>query len=92
MNAKEVVFSSADSAHPAHFLVLSAPAHQFYPTTRIQIGETEIIDLGSPATSNVRTIHKYIHPDGVKSCQLCRGMTTVQKNSVWNSMPCHMPF
>jgi len=89
MSAKEVVFSSADSAHPAHFYVLSAPAHQFYPTIKIQTGETEVVDLGSPAASNVRTLRKYIHPDGVKSCQLCMGMTTVQQNSVWNSMPCH---
>jgi 4-deoxy-L-threo-5-hexosulose-uronate ketol-isomerase len=89
MSAKEVVFSSADSAHPAHFYVLSAPAHQFYPTTKFQIGDTEVVDLGSPAASNVRTLRKYIHPDGVKSCQLCMGMTTVQQNSVWNSMPCH---
>ena len=89
MSAKEVFFSSGDSAHPAHFYVLSAPAHKFYPTTKIQTGETEGVDLGSPAASNVRTLRKYIHPDGVKSCQLCMGMTTVQQNSVWNSMPCH---
>ena len=56
---------------------------------QIQTGETEGVDLGSPAASNVRTLRKYIHPDGVKSCQLCMGMTTVQQNSVWNSMPCH---
>jgi len=89
MGAKEVVFSSADSGNPAHFYVLSAPAHRSYPTRTIQIGQTERVDLGTPAESNVRTLHKYIHPDGVKSCQLCMGMTKLEENSVWNSMPCH---
>jgi 4-deoxy-L-threo-5-hexosulose-uronate ketol-isomerase len=89
MGAKEVVFSSADNGKPAHFYVLSGPAHRSYPTRKIEIGQTERVDLGTPAKSNVRTLHKYIHPDGVKSCQLCMGMTNLEPNSVWNSMPCH---
>ena len=86
---KDVVFSSADNAQPAHFYVLSAPAHKQYPTAKIEIGQTEQVELGRPEEANVRTLRKYIHPDGAKSCQLCMGMTTVQQNSVWNSMPCH---
>jgi len=87
--AKDVVFSSADTAHPAHFYVLSAPAHQAYPTAKIEIGQTERVELGAPEAANVRTLHKYIHPDGVQSCQLCMGMTKIAPHSVWNSMPCH---
>jgi len=86
---KDVVFSSADSAHPAHFYVLSAPAHQAYPTAKIEIGQTERVELGVPDEANVRTLHKYIHPDGAQSCQLCMGMTKIAPHSVWNSMPCH---
>lgn len=89
MGAKEVVFSSNDNDNPAHFYALSGPANRSYPTRTIQIGQTERVDLGAPAESNVRTIHKFIHPDGVKSCQLCMGMTNLEQNSVWNSMPCH---
>ena len=89
MSAKEVVFSSADNAHPAHFYVLSAPAHQEYPTAKIEIGQAEKVELGAPAEANVRTLHKYIHPDGAQSCQLCMGMTKIAPHSVWNSMPCH---
>lgn len=86
---KDVVFSSADTAHPAHFYVLSAPAHKEYPTAKIEIGQTERVELGVPEEANVRTLHKYIHPDGAQSCQLCMGMTKIAPHSVWNSMPCH---
>ncbi|CAB1055443.1 4-deoxy-L-threo-5-hexosulose-uronate ketol-isomerase (EC [Olavius sp. associated proteobacterium Delta 1] len=86
---KDVVFSSADKARPAHFYVLSAPAHQHYPTVKIEIGQTETVELGVPEEANVRTLHKYIHPDGAQSCQLCMGMTKIAPHSVWNSMPCH---
>jgi len=86
---KDVVFSSADNAQPAHFYVLSAPAHKQYPTAKIEIGQTEKVELGVPEEANVRTLHKYIHPDGAQSCQLCMGMTKIAPHSVWNSMPCH---
>ena len=86
---KEVVFSSADNAQPAHFYVLSAPAHKQYSTEKIEIGQTEKVELGMPEDANVRTLHKYIHPDGAQSCQLCMGMTKIAPHSVWNSMPCH---
>ena len=89
MGANEVVFSSNDNDNPAHFYTLSGPAHRSYPTRTIEIGQTERVDLGTPAESNVRTLHKYIHPDGIKSCQLSMGMTNLEQNSVWNSMPCH---
>ena len=89
VGAKDVVFSSADSADPAHFYLLSAPAHRNFPTAKIEIAQSEQVELGAPAQANVRKLHKYIHPDGVKSCQLCMGMTRVAPNSVWNSMPCH---
>ncbi len=86
---KDVVFSSADNSHPAHFYVLSAPAHKQYPTAKVDIGQTEKVELGVPEEANVRTLHKYIHPDGAQSCQLCMGMTKIAPHSVWNSMPCH---
>ena len=86
---KDVVFTNADKSQPAHFYVLSAPAHREYPTARIEIGQTEKVELGVPDEANVRTLHKYIHPDGAHSCQLCMGMTKIAPHSVWNSMPCH---
>jgi 4-deoxy-L-threo-5-hexosulose-uronate ketol-isomerase len=89
MGAKEVIFSSADPKKPAKFYFNSTPAHHTYPTTRIELSQTEASHLGSISDSNERTIHKYIHPNGVKSCQLVMGMTILEPNNVWNSMPCH---
>ena len=89
LGSKEVVFSSNDGSNPSHFYILSAPAHQTYQSQKVEINAIEPIHLGTPGESNVRTLYKYIHPEGVKSCQLCMGMTIVESNSVWNSMPCH---
>jgi 4-deoxy-L-threo-5-hexosulose-uronate ketol-isomerase len=89
MGAKNVVMESADPKKPAKLYALSAPAHHAYPTTHITLASVAPLRLGSPGESNVRTIYKYIQPGGVKSCQLVMGMTLLEANSVWNSMPCH---
>ena len=89
MGKKEILFASADSRKPSHFYFNSGPAHKSHPTQKIEMAKTETTQLGSPAEANVRTIHKYIHPGGVQSCQLVMGMTVLSPNSIWNSMPCH---
>jgi 4-deoxy-L-threo-5-hexosulose-uronate ketol-isomerase len=89
MGAKEIGFMSADPDNPARFYFNSAPAHQTHPTRKIEITAAESSHLGSLAESNQRTIYKYIHPQGVKSCQLVMGLTVLEPNCVWNTMPCH---
>jgi 4-deoxy-L-threo-5-hexosulose-uronate ketol-isomerase len=90
MGAEKVSFSSADASSPAKFYLLSAPAHQTHPTTVIRIGDAKRLDLGSQKTSNERSIFQFIHPEGVKTCQLVVGMTELAEGSVWNTMPCHV--
>ena len=68
---------------------MSYPAHAAYSTTQINIKDVQSVTLGSPENANVRTIYKYIHPDGVKSCQLVMGMTLLKSGNVWNTMPAH---
>ncbi len=86
---KKVVFASRDRRNPARFYFVSGPAHQSHPTTKINAEITEATHLGSSREANDRTIRKYIHPQGVPSCQLVMGMTVLAPGSVWNSMPCH---
>lgn len=87
---KEVSFISADAAQPAVFYILSAPAHVAYPTVLLSNADAIKVTLGSPATSNLRTINKYIHQEGIKSCQLVVGLTILHEGSVWNTMPAHV--
>jgi 4-deoxy-L-threo-5-hexosulose-uronate ketol-isomerase len=89
MGARQVQFASDDAAQPAHFYFVSAPAHAACPTTHIPITSAEPVHLGSITNSNERTINKYIHPDGVKSCQLVMGVTLLEPNNMWNTMPAH---
>jgi len=90
MSTKKLEFGSDDPSNPAKFYFVSTPAHKQYPTEKIDIKQTEATHLGSLSESNERTIYKYIHPDGVKSCQLVMGMTILEPNNVWNTMPCHL--
>ena len=86
---KEVSFSSVDAANPALFYVLSLPAHHEYPNKMMTKAEASPVHLGDISTSNKRTIYKYIHNDGIQSCQLVMGLTTLEAGSVWNSVPPH---
>ena len=57
---------------------------------KIIASEAKPQHLGSLSSSNKRTINKYIHPDVCKSCQLLMGLTDLEPNNIWNTMPCHM--
>jgi 4-deoxy-L-threo-5-hexosulose-uronate ketol-isomerase len=86
---QDVSFSSAAANAPAQFYILSAPAHQTYPNKKMTKEEAAPVNLGDISTSNKRTIYKYIHNDGIQSCQLVMGLTTLDAGSVWNSVPPH---
>ena len=87
--AREIVFSSDSPAKPAAFYLLSFPAHQQYPHTLAHVAEAEAVALGTAEAANRRTIYKYIHPGGIKSCQLVMGFTQLENGAVWNTMPPH---
>ncbi len=89
MGAKEVLFASKDSAKPAKFYMVSAPAHCSYETRLLKIADAAKKPLGDGATSNKRVINQFIHPDVLKTCQLSMGMTVLESGSVWNTMPAH---
>jgi 4-deoxy-L-threo-5-hexosulose-uronate ketol-isomerase len=89
MGAKDIRFSSAEATKPAVFYMNCAPAHKTFSTTKISISQSEPLHLGGNANSSKRTIYKYIHPDGVKSCQLVMGLTMMAPANMWNTMPTH---
>ncbi|MEW5799920.1 MAG: 5-dehydro-4-deoxy-D-glucuronate isomerase [Bacteroidota bacterium] len=87
--SNEVLFSSQTLEQPARFFLMSYPAHKDYPTTHAKFSDAEPQHLGSQKDANRRTIYKYIHMNGIKSCQLVMGMTELEEGSVWNTMPAH---
>jgi 4-deoxy-L-threo-5-hexosulose-uronate ketol-isomerase len=87
---KEVSFQSDDASNPAKFYFVSSLAHKSYPTQKIELDKAQPTHLGSIEESNERTIYKYIHGDGVQSCQLMLGMTLLKPNNMWNTMPAHI--
>ena len=87
--AKDLSFRSLDPARPAKLYFNSAPAHCHYPNKKITLAEASPETLGDPKTSNRRTIHKFIVPSVLPTCQLLMGMTQLEPGSLWNTMPCH---
>ena len=86
---KNVTFASKEKNAPAIFYLLSYPAHAEYPVALVRKDDSSPMELGSLETSNKRTICKYIHLEGARSCQLVMGVTHLAEGSVWNSMPPH---
>ncbi|MCY9821165.1 5-dehydro-4-deoxy-D-glucuronate isomerase [Aeromonas media] len=87
--ARELSFVSVDAMQPAKFYYNSAPAHVSFPTRKVTQAQASQSTLGEAATSNRRTIYKYLVPDVLPTCQLVMGMTQLEEGSLWNTMPCH---
>jgi 4-deoxy-L-threo-5-hexosulose-uronate ketol-isomerase len=87
--SREIGFASDSTGNPASFYLVSYPAHAVHPTKGIKFEEANHIELGSPKEANRRTIHQYIHLNGIRSCQLVMGFTELHEGSVWNTYPPH---
>jgi len=85
----DIRFESKSANSPAAFYLLSYPAHTSYPVTLVKKIDAQPTDIGSPETCNRRTIYKYVHLAGARSCQLVMGVTHLQTGSSWNTMPAH---
>jgi 4-deoxy-L-threo-5-hexosulose-uronate ketol-isomerase len=94
---RDVVFADAHAGSDdattgegqAQFYLFSAPAHTTYPTRLVLQGEGTVRELGDQQTSNRRTLHQYIHENGIRSCQILMGVTELHAGSMWNTMPAH---
>ncbi|CAM3685576.1 5-dehydro-4-deoxy-D-glucuronate isomerase [Aquirufa aurantiipilula] len=87
---QDVSFSSASASEPAQFYLLSSQAHATYPNEKLDRENVVTVNIGSLENSNHRTIYKYIHHDGIQSCQLVMGLTILEPGSIWNTMPAHV--
>ncbi|MEY2917742.1 MAG: 5-dehydro-4-deoxy-D-glucuronate isomerase [Bacteroidota bacterium] len=87
---QKISFKSKKKDNPAKFYLLSSPAHHAYSTKLMKKEKASPTEMGALATANQRTIYKYIHADGLKSCQLVMGLTILKEGSVWNTMPTHV--
>lgn len=85
----EIAFESKSGDNPAIYYLLSYPAHASYPITLVKKAEASPTELGSAEACNARTVCKYIHMGGAKSCQLVMGVTHLHTGSAWNTMPAH---
>lgn len=88
LGVKEVIFHAGAEEAPQFYFV-STPAHHAYPTVKATQEDATPSHLGSIESSNERTIYKYIHEGGVKSCQLVLGITELAPGNMWNTMPAH---
>jgi 4-deoxy-L-threo-5-hexosulose-uronate ketol-isomerase len=87
--AHEISFSSANTADPARFFIVSYPSHAEHPTVRVGSEDALTVELGSQDRSNRRRLGRYIHQAGARSSQLVMGVTSLYDGSVWNTMPPH---
>ena len=71
MGARKLEFRSLDPASPAKLYYNSAPAHRALPTRRLTLRDAASVTLGDTASANRRTIHKFLVPEVIETCQLC---------------------
>ena len=88
--SKDIEFKSDDASKPAHFYLLSTPAHKVCETKLLTLDDAEKVTLGSLETSNHRQINKMMVHQVLETCQLQMGMTELKPGSVWNTMPAHV--
>ena len=88
LGEKDVAFESSPASAPpaagsAQFYFISTPAHAKHPTARARRADVSAAPIGDITNTNRRTILKYIHPDGIRSCQLVLGFTEFEPGSIW---------
>jgi 4-deoxy-L-threo-5-hexosulose-uronate ketol-isomerase len=82
-------FESKSKDAPAAFYLLSYPAHAEHPIALVKKDDAQPTEQGFSKSCNRRTIYKYVHAGGAKSCQLVMGVTHLAEGSAWNTMPAH---
>lgn len=87
--ARQIVFKSESTTASARFYLNSTPAHKELPVRHVTMKDANVLQMGSPLTSNERQINQLLISKVVETCQLQMGMTELRPGSVWNTMPAH---
>lgn len=87
LGERHVTFGSSDLA--TRFYFVSTLAHRKYPTRVSDKNSVRSFRMGDAEFANLRTLNQHIHADGIQSCQLMMGLTSLDPGSVWNTMPPH---
>jgi 4-deoxy-L-threo-5-hexosulose-uronate ketol-isomerase len=88
--SEHIVFMQGNMKSQPLYYMVSAPAHQKYPTVYSPKENAIPMTIGSKESANERTVYKYIHMDGIQSCQLVMGLTKLHPGNIWNTMPPHV--
>jgi 4-deoxy-L-threo-5-hexosulose-uronate ketol-isomerase len=88
--SRNVTFRSERAEEPARFYMISTTAHHQYPTARISVEEAKYLEYGANGQFNRRNVYQYIHAGGIRSCQLMMGITLLNEDSNWLTMPAHV--
>lgn len=86
---QDISFESVSADAPAEYYINSCPAHKEYPTVKAGLADANEVNLGSKENCNERTIYQFIHENGIQSCQLVMGFTSLKSGSIWNTFPPH---
>ncbi|MEJ6761334.1 MAG: 5-dehydro-4-deoxy-D-glucuronate isomerase [Candidatus Planktophila sp.] len=74
----------------AEIYFTSSMCHLEHPTTLIGKADADLAIIGDKKFASERSLRKYIHDQGVSSCSMAMGITSIHEGSVWNTMPCHV--
>ncbi len=86
---QKVMFHPTEGSEAPAYFFLSTPAHIRYDDAIMAKEDASPVRLGEANSVNQRTIYKYIHSSGIKSCQLVMGLTMLEPGNIWNTMPAH---
>ncbi|QIW62617.1 5-dehydro-4-deoxy-D-glucuronate isomerase [Mycoplasmopsis gallinacea] len=89
VGTEKISVKSVDPSNPALFYGFSTQGLIKYPVTKVDIANARAINLGSDAESNKRVIYQFFHPNVCQTNSLLMGMTLLEPNNMWNTMPCH---
>nr|HMP31559.1 5-dehydro-4-deoxy-D-glucuronate isomerase [Saprospiraceae bacterium] len=87
---QQIEFIQASAGIKPMYYFVSTPAHAQHTNVYMPKEQAIPMTIGSKESANERTVYKYIHLEGIQSCQLVMGLTRLHPGNIWNTMPPHV--